>query len=214
MMDNTALNHWLDKATRCLARESAAQVRREIEEHYDAALETAVKSGMPLPEAEKTAIQSLGNPKVANRQYRRVLLTSSEARMLRIAQREASAVCSRGWLVWLLRAITIVGLLGSGVAALYEQDQLARLLFVVGIGNGVFTASTFLRIRTPKGARVFRSMKWSVVLLVTRIMFGPDPSKWLSGAIVCFGALAWTEWTYFSIRRKLPVAQWPRALFF
>jgi hypothetical protein len=99
----TALEIWLRRATRCLSAHSAAQVRSEIEEHYESAREIAIDSGATLDEAGGTVVSSLGDARTANRQYRKVLLTATEARMLSDAQWESRAVCARPWLVWLSR---------------------------------------------------------------------------------------------------------------
>ena len=64
----TPLDHWLSDATRGLSPESAARVRAEIQQHYDSACE-----------AGSDAIAALGNPRAANRAYRKVLLTEREA---------------------------------------------------------------------------------------------------------------------------------------
>ena len=66
----TPLEQWLSDATRGLSAESAAQVRAEIQQHYDSACE-----------AGDDAIAALGNPRAANRAYRKVLLTEQEATM-------------------------------------------------------------------------------------------------------------------------------------
>ena len=58
-------------ATRGLSAESAAQVRAEIQQHYDSACE-----------AGDDAIAALGDPRAANRAYRKVLLTEQEAKFL------------------------------------------------------------------------------------------------------------------------------------
>lgn len=69
----TALDEWLNIATRELSPESAVQVRAEIEEHYRSALD-----GGATPEA---AIAALGDPKAANQANKKVLLTEYESRM-------------------------------------------------------------------------------------------------------------------------------------
>jgi len=66
----TPLDRWLSEATRGLSAESAVQVRAEIQQHYDSACE-----------AGDDAIAALGNPRTANRAYRKVLLTEREAMM-------------------------------------------------------------------------------------------------------------------------------------
>ena len=66
----TPLDQWLADATRGLSAESAARVREEIQQHYDSACE-----------AGGDALAALGNPRAANRAYRKVLLTEQEAMM-------------------------------------------------------------------------------------------------------------------------------------
>jgi hypothetical protein len=66
----TPIESWLSDATRGLSVESAARVRAEIQQHYEAA-----------SDAGTDAIAALGDPRVANRAYRKVLLTEQEALM-------------------------------------------------------------------------------------------------------------------------------------
>jgi len=77
------LESWLEQATRCLSKDSAAQVRLEIREHYDSARDAAIRDGATTDEASRSAVRGLGDARAANRQYRKVLLTSAEAKMLR-----------------------------------------------------------------------------------------------------------------------------------
>ena len=67
----TTVEEWLVRATRDLSDDAVEHIRTEITEHY----QTALDSGY-TPEA---ALASLGEPKAANRQYRRVYLTRKEA---------------------------------------------------------------------------------------------------------------------------------------
>ena len=69
----TRLEQWLSDATRGLSAESAAQVRAEIEQHYDSAREAGGDAA--------DAMRALGDPRAANRAYRKVLLTEQEAMM-------------------------------------------------------------------------------------------------------------------------------------
>jgi len=62
------LEQWLSAATRGLSAESAARVRAEIQQHHELACE-----------AGGDAIAALGDPRAANRAYRKVLLTEQEA---------------------------------------------------------------------------------------------------------------------------------------
>jgi hypothetical protein len=69
----TSLYLWLLDATEGLSAESATQVRAEIQQHYDSAREAGGDAA--------DVIGALGDPRVANRAYRKVLLTEGEARM-------------------------------------------------------------------------------------------------------------------------------------
>lgn len=66
-----ALEQWLSIATRGLSPESTARVRAEIEEHSGSAIASGV--------SETDAVVALGDPKAANGEYRKVLLTDTEA---------------------------------------------------------------------------------------------------------------------------------------
>ncbi len=66
----TPIESWLAEATRGLSPESAARVRQEIQAHYDSS-----------NEAGEDGLEALGDPRAANRSYRKVLLTETEAIM-------------------------------------------------------------------------------------------------------------------------------------
>jgi uncharacterized membrane protein len=66
-----ALDKWLDVATRGLSPESTAKVQAEIEEHYNSAMASGATS--------EEAVAALGDPKASNGEYRKVLLTETEA---------------------------------------------------------------------------------------------------------------------------------------
>ena len=78
---------------------------------------------------------------------------------------------------------------------------------------GVLFAGPLLPIYTPSRARVFRCVKWAVLICTFVLAWGPDAlqSFWLLTS--CLWPLAWIEWTRFSIRRKLRVAEWPKQLY-
>jgi GTP cyclohydrolase III len=77
------LEQWLDVATSGLCESAADRVRAEIGEHYASALEAAAADDADPIDAERLAVDALGDAKTANRQYRRVLLTASEEELLR-----------------------------------------------------------------------------------------------------------------------------------
>jgi hypothetical protein len=207
------LETWLRQATRYLSRDSASQVRAEIREHYESAREAPICGGSTADEADRLALAALGNAKAANREYRSVLLTSQEARVLGEGNWEARAVCSRSWLKWLLPAIPVVALFAA--VALFSTGAItvARVLLVGATGMGVLSAAPFLPLYTPSRSRIFRLVKWIVLIGTLGLAFGADALKWSWLLISCLGPLAWTEWTRVSIRRKLPVALWPKQLY-
>jgi len=201
------LEMWLKRATRHLSWDAAAQVRSEIGEHYDAALESAMAGGAGLDEADRVAIAALGDAQTANRQYRKVLLTSREARLLREGNWEARAVCSRRWLLpvsaWL--AAIAFYLAGSIV--------MARVLVVGGTAIGVIFFATFLPVYTPARGRVFRGVKRVMLAVILLLAFSPLTLRWSGLLFSCVWPVAWIEWTRASIRRKLPVEKWPKQLY-
>ena len=120
-----ALETWLRKATRHLSRDSAAQVRTEIQQHYELAREAGMDGGASAGDAERLAITGLGDARAANRQYRGVLLTSAEASLLRECAWEARAVCSRKWQ---LLAIPVMALFASANFFLADSIAIARAI--------------------------------------------------------------------------------------
>src|SRR5436309_664777 len=101
----SGLDSWLKQATRNLSKTSAAQVGTEIGEHYESTREAAMGGGATAEQADELALTALGDAKTANRQYRQVLLTSAEARLLREGNWESRAICSHRLLKSMLLAI-------------------------------------------------------------------------------------------------------------
>jgi hypothetical protein len=204
------LDIWLEQATQCLSEESAARVRSEIREHYESARDTAIHEGAPIEEAGRWALQALGDSKTANSQYRRVLLTAAEARLLREGNREAGAVCSRPWLKWVAAAVP-----PAAVATLFFTGHaaVARDVLIAGLGVSPMLAAPFLSLSTPGRGRVFRRVKWVAITSGLLLVYGADSLRWSWLLFACLWPLAWTEWTRASIRRKLPVAAWPKQLY-
>jgi hypothetical protein len=188
----TRLESWLTDATRGLSKDSTAQVRTEIGEHYEASL----RSDVTPDEADRIAVAALGDAKIANRQYRKVLLTSTEARMLR------QASYSEALMKWVLLVMSIAMLFLVATEVLLDATSVPWGLIL----GWVVVTSPFLPVYTPSRGRVFRFVKWAYLLGTLG-----RPLHWSSFAVL--GMLAWDEWTQASIRRKLPVAKWPRQLY-
>jgi hypothetical protein len=210
MQNSTGLEHWIERATRCLAADSALQVRKEIQEHYESARQEWIGGGASALEAERSALAALGDAGVANRQYRRVLLTVDEAKLLRRTQWESRALCR--WLRWLF-LLPVAGLSAGSLVLANGDSWLGWTLMLGSAGFGLLVASPFLPIYTRERSRVFRTFRWAWMAAVLLLAFWPDPVKqsWL--LVACAWPMFVTERTLVSVRRKLPVGQWPRQLF-
>jgi VIT1/CCC1 family predicted Fe2+/Mn2+ transporter len=208
----SGLDRWLEQATRHLSQESAAQVRAEIREHFESAREAAISDGAAEDEADRRALTALGDPKAANRQYRKVRLTSAEARVLSEESWDAQFLYSRRFRRPLTLAAFVLGaaavvLLISGASGVGRACALAAFAFAFLFGV------TSLPIYTPSRSRFVRYMSLVVVAAMPILALGSDalPFFWL--VISCLGPVFWIESTRHSIRRKLPVARWPRHLY-
>ena len=204
------LNNWLRQATRSLSKDSAAKVRAEILQHYEESRENALHSGSTGEQAERLALQALGDAKTVNCHYRHVLLTASEARVLNEGNWEVKAVCARPWLKDILIALPGVAVL---LAATTDDPTAARILLAAAIGTGATLAAPFLPIYTPARARIYRLGKWIAILAALGIALGSDTMKhsWLLSTSLW--PLLWVEITRASIRRKLPQKQWTKQLY-
>jgi hypothetical protein len=204
---------WVVQATRCLSADSRATVRREILEHFEEAYDEAVAHGSVQLDAEKAALHSLGDPRQANRLYRKSLLTSQEARLLARGNREARFVCASG--AWKFGAIVVPQIaLALGVAEYFRGNQdLGRILFIGSAVLAVVLLAPFLPIYSADRSRVFRAVKWAAygaLYLWMSVTFGWRQS-WIF--YCALWPMVWIEWTRASIRRKLPLERWPRQLY-
>lgn len=207
----TDLEDWLNQAVHHLSKNSADLVRREIQEHYEAAMEVAISDGAN-PEAAKTAaIRALGDPRDANCRYRRVLLSSSEAALLRESNLEARLICSK--LKWVFLSAPGTVLLGS--AALFElhYSAIASGLLMLGALMALLFIAPFLPIYTPRRARAYRMVKWTLISAGIALLFGRDALNWSWLLASCIFPVFWIEWKRIMIRRKLPITQWPKQLY-
>jgi hypothetical protein len=212
----TTLDSWLDQAVRRLSKDSAEIVRREIQEHYNAAREAALRSGIGPQHAKLMAVQALGDPCVANRQYRKVLLTSSEATVLRQSNAESRMICSNKWMKWMMLSTPGTLLLLSVIFLALHRFDLARGMLVFGGLMAVFFIAPFLPIYTTARGRIYRAIKWIVLIGGIFVLFGTHAADNRTGlwlASCCFFPMFFTEWKRMMIRRKLPIAQWPRQLY-
>ena len=198
------LEQWLEVATRGLCDSAAARVRAEIGEHYLSAIESAGSAGVDQRDAERRALHALGEAKVANRQYHRVLLTESEARTL-------SRLTSR----W-PPVVGILLLAPFAIYAIFTRTSELNFLFAFCVVEVALRAIPVSSIRAGWVVRIFRWVNLTVfytMWLVGVMDLGKSPAVLLVGmTLFNVVAVVHTEYTRFVLRRKVPVEQWPRML--
>jgi len=203
---NSTLEAWLKQATCGLAANSLARVRTEIQQHYESAVHANLARGATEEGADRAALASLGDASTANRQYRKVLLTASEARFLRESRWESRALCSRS--KWPL-LIPAAGFCAALAFFARGEHDLAELLLLGTAGLALLFASPWLPIYTPARGRVFRCVRWA--WLVAVVTLASEGQTWMLACLL--STLVWIEWVQISLRRKLPVADWPKHLY-
>ncbi|HTS47871.1 MAG TPA: hypothetical protein VMH05_08000 [Bryobacteraceae bacterium] len=107
----------------------------------------------------------------------------------------------------------MVAVLAAALLFLNGMTEIARILLAAGMGLGILSLALILPIYTPSRSRIFRGVKWVVLTAILVLAFGPDAlkSSWL--LIASAWPVVWVESTRNSIRRKLPVARWPKHLY-
>ena len=203
---NPILEAWLKQATCGLSIDSAARVRTEIQQHYESAANANLARGANPEVADRAALASLGDAKTSNRQYRQVLLTASEARFLREARWESRALCSHSRWPFLIPAALFCAAIAFFTRG---QHDLAWLLLLGTAGLGLLFAAPWLPIYTPARGRVFRCVRCAWLVAVVTLASGNQ--TWMFASLL--STLAWIEWVQNSLRRKLPVAEWPKHLY-
>lgn len=199
------LESWLLRATHNLAPSSAEQVRREIQQHYSSAIESGA--------GPQEAVASLGTPEDANRQYRKVLLTVSEAKLLNAGAGETRFLCRNAELRWGIRAFPFFLVTGAVFAHNLGQDRLMGIFLAGALAAAIVFVAPMLPIYTPGRAQIYRWVKWFAMATVLSIGFAPRIGKlaWMLPTVVW--PMLWTEWSRHQIRKKLPAGQWPKHLY-
>jgi hypothetical protein len=86
-------------------------------------------------------------------------------------------------------------------------------LLTGGIAMSILFAAPFLPVYTPERSRIFRTVKWIIVIGAPIAILGSDALKWSWLLASCIWPVAWVEMTRESIRRKLPAERWPKQLY-
>jgi hypothetical protein len=198
------LERWLGRATKGLSSDSRQQVWAEIRAHYASACEDALAAGASEADSDRAAVALLGDAAAANREYRKVLLTSAEAALLR-ETRCGVWSGSRRWL-WLLPTLILI----AAIRFFATGDAYFGWTLLTGAGGFtlLFGASK-LPVFTPNRGRIFRALRW---LWLAAILALTMKGSWLMLITIAW-PLFWVEWKLSSLRRKLPVSRWPKQLY-
>ena len=209
---------WLKRVTRGLSQEAKNQVRREIEDHYLSVRDAALAQGAAPDQADRHALAALGDAETANIRYRSVLLTKEEAKMLRRVKRDGEFFRCRPALVRAFRLGPFLLLCVSAAAYAINAENLARIMLAATLGVGmIFSVPTF-SIYTPARSQVYRYAKWPVVLMAVWLANGRSFHHWFGITLIGLAVFGWadwvwTDWVCASLRKKLPVEQWPKMLY-
>jgi len=110
-------------------------------------------------------------------------------------------------------AIPAFMLLASLVMLSEGSRSMAQVLFLGAVGLAVLLCGPFLPIYTPERARVYRAVKWITMVGLVGMAFGSNVYLASSLFSACMWPMIWIEWTRVTLRRKLPVARWPKQLY-
>lgn len=130
------LDQWLDSATHGLSPESAARVRTEIQQHCEAARD-----------AGDAAVDALGDPQAANRQYRKVLLTETEALLAPTLTKPTPVRAFNGAIYIVALALFVKWLSGKGSGAGFAPITVAIY--------STMPLSWFFPLNTPERTRLY-----------------------------------------------------------
>ena len=199
-----AVEQWLSVATRGLCASAAERVHAEIGDHYQSALESAQAAGLDVVEAERSAVAALGHAKAANREYRRVLLTKGEDRLLRWA------ISEEKYLGGPSRSRTALMLAALATHVIISIWKPALTYFEVALFLELIIFPT-LHARSIGAGRIIRAMRWGVLAVggTMTILSGRH-----APIVVCLLLqFAYIEYKHFILRYKLPVDKWPKRFY-
>jgi hypothetical protein len=77
----------------------------------------------------------------------------------------------------------------------------------------LFFIVPLLPIYTPGKGRIFRVIKWAMMIGSIVVLFGPDGWNWAWLNTCCLYPVIYMEWKRMMIRRKLPISRWPKQLY-
>lgn len=210
-----SIEAWLDVATSGLAKESEARVRDEIQAHFDSSHEEALANGAADEQANTAALAALGDAKKARRAYKRTYVTAWEQRLVREDQWVAGVLCRRGYLL----GIPLSFLCSGTILITHSPSFPSFALLLIGIGASfIFGVPMCMPINTKMRGRIYRSIRWTWFVVAICFAYVPSLRENFSAEFAATGvflvwSVVWVEWSRASMRRKLPIADWPRGLY-
>ncbi|QDU68050.1 hypothetical protein [Engelhardtia mirabilis] len=197
------LRHWLEQATHGLSDEARQRVGREIEDHFRSALEAASAEGLDPSLARRRALDALGDPAAAARDFRRTNLTRFQSRLLEghcgrprwpVLALHLGLVALGVWLTAALSGpegpslVAKVSVVSMAVAAavihlvapwLFDRGRKGLAVLSSGLAQWLLFAS--LCVGVPRGLDVppqpLAAWFYAAVLLVLLVLYLPAVSK-------------------------------------
>lgn len=207
--DSVRLDEWLAVATKKLSTESVEHVREEIEEHFISAKEEALAASVHPHDTGLSALVSLGDPKAANRAYRKVLLTKAEELLLiRSRYNRPVVIC--------MTAIFLVFALWSFITGFHESShQNNESALLVGLVYLALALRPWIASkRNQTYSRIFSGFFIVCLVGFLFLMDSPQLQLGFSVSLIVIIVASWpTIRRCRQLRRKLPIEKWPDELY-
>ena len=200
---------WISRATRELSHESRVRVEQEIRDHFESALDDELASGNSEDVAYLFALNSLGDPEVANKAYRKVHLTQVEDEALR----NMKNIHTFGrWYIVFVFCLGLYCLVG-GILEIFHTHN----------GAAILSGIAHILIAFYPSIRRKRSLMWTRVYSGIFMICCVGIPYLMGNLLFQISAIFFTVvfvgrmWPQLKLqrqlRRKLPVDKWPDGLF-
>jgi hypothetical protein len=201
--------NWLNAATQGLSAESRIRIEKEIRAHFESARESEIATCANPEEAGLSAIISLGDPKAANRAYRKVLLTQADERLLiRFRYNRLDVIYSTA--VFLGIALFWIAIGFREFSALNNGQTLLLVLVFFALALRPWIASK----RNRTCSRIYSSFYLAGLVGFLFLMDNPQVQLGLFVSFIVIIVAGWpTIRRCQQLRSKLPVEKWPDELF-
>ncbi|MCC6143155.1 MAG: hypothetical protein IT368_05045 [Candidatus Hydrogenedentes bacterium] len=179
------LHNWLYEATQGLCAPAKATIAKEIEEHFHAAVEDGLAEGLTQIQAELRAMQGLGSPKAARREFRKVYATELQHRWARYGRQEFTRRAKALQLAFGLIALCAL------IILMLKEDVPSRN--AMGVYMMLATGSATLILRwSKKWAPPFRDALTEVAIILQLFILHSAMDDWqpITGAMLLMATIA------------------------